>query len=116
MSDVEEAPEGAEKKGFQFPSTMTLLILVTLLVWIAAFLIPSGTYQHDENGVPQPGSFQQIDSPQDAASVSATSSWRRSTVSTDCRTRRPGRSSRSASAGCSAPSGCSRSCSRSARS
>jgi uncharacterized ion transporter superfamily protein YfcC len=66
MSDVEEAPEGAEKKGFQFPSTMTVLILVTLLVWIAAFLIPSGTYQHDENGVPQPGSFQQIDSPQDA--------------------------------------------------
>jgi uncharacterized ion transporter superfamily protein YfcC len=44
---------------------MTVLILVTLIVWIAAFLIPSGTYQHDENGVPQPGSFQEIDSPQD---------------------------------------------------
>jgi uncharacterized ion transporter superfamily protein YfcC len=66
VSDVEEAPAGAEKKGFQFPSTMTVLILVTLLVWIAAFLIPSGTYQHDENGVPQPGSYEQIDSPQDA--------------------------------------------------
>jgi uncharacterized ion transporter superfamily protein YfcC len=44
---------------------MTVLILVTLLVWIAAFLIPSGTYQHDENGVPEPGSYQRIDSPQD---------------------------------------------------
>jgi uncharacterized ion transporter superfamily protein YfcC len=66
MSDVDTAPEEPEqKKGFQFPSTMTVLVLVTLLVWIAAFLIPSGTYVHDENGVPQPGSFRQIDSPQD---------------------------------------------------
>ena len=63
MSDAAE-PD-AEKKDFQFPSTMTVLILVTLLVWIAAFLIPSGTYEHDENGVPQPGSYREIDSPQD---------------------------------------------------
>ena len=68
MSTVDEAPgpsEPEEKKGFQFPGTMTVLILVTLLVWIAAFLIPSGMYEHDENGVPQPGSYREIDSPQD---------------------------------------------------
>jgi hypothetical protein len=67
VSDVDTTPAKTEpeKKGFQFPSTMTVLIIVTFLVWIAAFLIPSGTYQHDENGVPQPGSFQEIDSPQD---------------------------------------------------
>jgi uncharacterized ion transporter superfamily protein YfcC len=67
MSDVNAAPAEPEekKKGFQFPSTMTVLIIVTLLVWIAAFLIPSGTYEHDENGVPQPGSYREIDSPQD---------------------------------------------------
>jgi uncharacterized ion transporter superfamily protein YfcC len=64
MSDEVVAAE-PEKKGFQFPSTMTVLILVTLLVWIAAFLIPSGTYEHDENGVPTPGSYREIDSPQD---------------------------------------------------
>jgi uncharacterized ion transporter superfamily protein YfcC len=65
MSELEEAPAEPEKKSrFEFPSTMTVLILVTLIVWIAAFLIPSGTYQHDENGVPVPGSYQQIDSPQ----------------------------------------------------
>ena len=64
MSDEAVAAE-PEKKGFQFPSTMTVLILVTLLVWIAAFLIPSGTYEHDENGVPTPGSYREIDSPQD---------------------------------------------------
>jgi uncharacterized ion transporter superfamily protein YfcC len=69
MTETGEAPSAAEPQekdgGFRFPSTMTVLILVTLLVWIAAFLIPSGTYEHDENGVPQPGSYQQIDSPQD---------------------------------------------------
>jgi uncharacterized ion transporter superfamily protein YfcC len=64
MSDETVAPE-PEKKGFQFPSTMTVLVIVTLLVWIAAFLIPSGTYEHDENGVPAPGSYREIDSPQD---------------------------------------------------
>ncbi|HET6694975.1 MAG TPA: hypothetical protein VFG85_00595 [Gaiellaceae bacterium] len=57
-------PAEPEKKGFQFPSTMTVLILVTLLVWIAAFLIPSGTYERDETGVPAPGSYREIDSPQ----------------------------------------------------
>ncbi|HEY9458957.1 MAG TPA: hypothetical protein VIQ56_13725 [Gaiella sp.] len=68
MSDTGDAPstpEPEEKQGFQFPSTMTVLVIVTFLVWLAAFLIPSGTYVHDENGVPQPGSFQKIDSPQD---------------------------------------------------
>jgi uncharacterized ion transporter superfamily protein YfcC len=68
MSDVDtpvEPEPAAEKKGFQFPSTMTVLVIVTFLVWIAAFLIPSGVYEHDESGVPQPGSYRQIDSPQD---------------------------------------------------
>ncbi|HET9287906.1 MAG TPA: hypothetical protein VFO26_10130 [Gaiella sp.] len=65
MTETETAHEPPEKKGFEFPSTMTVLVLVTFLVWVAAFLIPAGTYQHDENGVPQPGSYRQIDSPQD---------------------------------------------------
>jgi uncharacterized ion transporter superfamily protein YfcC len=54
-----------EKKGFQFPSTMTVLVIVTFLVWLAAFLIPSGTYERSEDGVPEPGSYRQIDPPQD---------------------------------------------------
>jgi uncharacterized ion transporter superfamily protein YfcC len=63
VSAAPAEPE-AEKKGFQFPSTMTVLIIVTFLVWLAAFLIPSGTYERDENGVPAPGSYREIDSPQ----------------------------------------------------
>lgn len=57
--------EHQEEGGFRFPSTMTVLVIVTLLVWIAAFLIPSGTYRHDADGVPLPGSYEQVASPQD---------------------------------------------------
>ena len=58
------APETEDAKGFQFPGTLTVLILVTLLVWIAAFFIPSGTYERGDDGVPAPGSYREIDSPQ----------------------------------------------------
>ncbi len=64
MTDPTAPAAEPEKKGFEFPSTMTVLIIVTLLVWIAAFLIPSGTYDRDEDGIPEPGSYHQIDSPQ----------------------------------------------------
>jgi uncharacterized ion transporter superfamily protein YfcC len=65
IGEVEAEAKEPEKKGFEFPGTLTVLVIVTFLVWVAAFLIPSGTYQHDESGVPQPGSYEQIDSPQD---------------------------------------------------
>jgi uncharacterized ion transporter superfamily protein YfcC len=52
-----------EKKGFQFPGTMTVLVIVTFLVWLAAFIIPAGTYERVD-GAPTPGSYERIDSPQ----------------------------------------------------
>jgi uncharacterized ion transporter superfamily protein YfcC len=52
------------KKGFEFPGTLTVLVIVTFIVWLAAFVIPSGQYQHDESGVPTPGSYTRVDSPQ----------------------------------------------------
>jgi len=65
IGEVEAEAAGPGKKGFQFPGTLTVLIIVTFLVWLVAFFIPSGTYQHDESGVPVPGSYERIDSPQD---------------------------------------------------
>jgi uncharacterized ion transporter superfamily protein YfcC len=66
MSDPATAPAEPqeEKKGFQFPGTMTVLVIVTFLVWLAAWIIPAGTYERDEGGVPAPGSYQRVDSPQ----------------------------------------------------
>jgi uncharacterized ion transporter superfamily protein YfcC len=53
-----------QKKGFQFPGTLTVLVIVTFLVWLAAFIIPAGQYERDESGAPQPGSYGRIDAPQ----------------------------------------------------
>jgi uncharacterized ion transporter superfamily protein YfcC len=66
LSDAQAgpAPEAEEKKGFEFPGTLTVLVIVTFLVWLAAFLIPAGAYERDEGGSPIPGSYQQIDAPQ----------------------------------------------------
>src|SRR6187399_3040468 len=69
VSDDQQAttaePEEEKKKGFEFPGTMTVLVIVTFIVWLAAYPIPSGAYQHDENGVPVPGSYAEVSSPQD---------------------------------------------------
>lgn len=53
----------AEKRSFQFPSAVTTLVLVTLLVWAAALVIPAGRYQSDADGSPVPGTFEQVPSP-----------------------------------------------------
>src|SRR5690242_16999259 len=48
-----------------FPAPITILALVLVLVWAAAFLIPSGEYQLDAEGSPIAGSFKAIASPLD---------------------------------------------------
>jgi len=51
------------KSGFKFPGAVTTLAIVTVLVWVAVLFIPAGRYQHDADGSPVPGTFQQIPSP-----------------------------------------------------
>jgi uncharacterized ion transporter superfamily protein YfcC len=66
MSDEQAAaagPEEEKKRKFEFPGTLTVLVIVTFLVWLAAFLIPAGLYDRDD-GVPVPGSYSQVDAPQ----------------------------------------------------
>ncbi len=48
-----------------FPAPVTILALLLVLVWIAAFFIPSGAYQHDAGGSPIAGSFRFTPSPLD---------------------------------------------------
>lgn len=57
--------ETSTKKGFAFPSAVTTLTLVTILVWLAALLIPAGQYAEDADGSPIPGTYEQIPSPLD---------------------------------------------------
>ncbi len=53
------------KRGF--PSPLTILIGVLVLVWIATFFIPAGEYKLDAAGSPIAGSYQQIEAPHDFA-------------------------------------------------
>lgn len=52
-----------QRRRFAFPSAVTTLALVTVLVWFAALLIPAGQYQEDADGSPIPGTYEQIASP-----------------------------------------------------
>src|SRR5262245_22327556 len=59
----QEAPTPKAKRTFQFPSAVTTLVIVTLLVWIAALFIPSGVYKETPDGTPIPGSYHRVPSP-----------------------------------------------------
>ena len=59
----QEAPAPKAKRSFQFPSAVTTLVIVTLLVWIAALFIPSGAYKETPDGTPIPGSYHRVPSP-----------------------------------------------------
>src|SRR5262249_28726626 len=65
--DTEDASTQAshEKRKRGFPEPVTVLTVVLVLVWIAAFYIPSGQYQLDASGSPIPGSFRNIAPPLD---------------------------------------------------
>lgn len=63
-TDIDTASEAVPaKKKFQFPGAVTVLAIVAVLVWLATFFIPAGSYQHDADGAPIAGSYQQIPSP-----------------------------------------------------
>ncbi len=68
MTEVvaEEHPEAAGRppgKRFEFPTAITTLGIVTVVVWLAALFIPSGAYQLDPDGAPIPGTFHNVPSP-----------------------------------------------------
>lgn len=56
-------PSRASTRKFEFPSAVTTLALVSVLVWIAALFIPPGRYATDADGSPIPGTYERIASP-----------------------------------------------------
>lgn len=62
------APDGGApappKRRFAFPSALTVLVVVTLAVWVLAFFIPSGTYDRNEEGTPLQGTYHRAPSGQ----------------------------------------------------
>ena len=59
------APVPGQGRRSSFPAPITILLLVLVAVWVAAFFIPSGQYQLDAEGSPIAGSFQRIEPPLD---------------------------------------------------
>lgn len=52
-----------QKRKFEFPGPVTTLAIVTILVWLAALVIPPGKYAVDEDGSAIPGTYQRVESP-----------------------------------------------------
>ncbi|WP_435885538.1 YfcC family protein [Streptomyces subrutilus] len=49
---------------FRFPSALTVLALVTVAVWLLAFLVPAGQYDRDADGSPVSGTYHRVHAPQ----------------------------------------------------
>lgn len=51
------------RRKFTFPSAFSVLFGVTVMVWLLAFIIPTGAYRvSEETGGPVPGSYEAVDS------------------------------------------------------
>ncbi|MFJ6694850.1 YfcC family protein [Streptomyces sp. NPDC091272] len=62
--DPPPGPADGRRRRFSFPSALTILAVVTLGVWLLAFLVPSGTYDRDANGSPIQGTYHRVPSGQ----------------------------------------------------
>lgn len=47
-------------RTFAFPSAPTVLVIVTVAVWLLAFLVPPGAYDRDDKGAPVEGSYHRV--------------------------------------------------------
>jgi len=56
-------PSEPRQRKFAFPSAVTTLAIVSVLVWTAALFIPPGRYATDADGSPIPGTYERIESP-----------------------------------------------------
>jgi uncharacterized ion transporter superfamily protein YfcC len=54
-------PEGGKKRAF--PSSLTILAGVTIVVWALAFVIPTGTYDTKADGTPIQGTYHRTPNP-----------------------------------------------------
>ncbi|MFD8568296.1 YfcC family protein [Streptomyces sp. NPDC057694] len=61
---TETARQPDKKKKFTFPSALTVLAVVTIAVWLLAFLVPSGQYDRNDAGAPVEGTYHRVPSGQ----------------------------------------------------
>src|SRR4051812_7910380 len=50
-----------KKRSFALPSAYTILFALIVLVAAATWVVPSGTYDYNENGEPVPDTYHEVD-------------------------------------------------------
>ena len=86
----QEAPRHPTRK-WQFPSAFTVLAGVTLVVWVMAFVIPTGSYEvSEETGGAGPGELPRAETGLSFVDRLISCSWHPSTACTACRRRTAG--------------------------
>jgi uncharacterized ion transporter superfamily protein YfcC len=63
--------EESKKRQFTFPTAFTILFILLILIALATWIIPAGSYQLDADGAPIPGTYQQVPSNPQKLLVSA---------------------------------------------
>jgi uncharacterized ion transporter superfamily protein YfcC len=53
-------PRKEGKKKLTFPSAFTILFLLLVLIALATWLVPAGSYDYDEEGAPIPGTYHSV--------------------------------------------------------
>jgi uncharacterized ion transporter superfamily protein YfcC len=56
------APSKPPKKKFTFPSAFTILFILLVLIALATFVIPAGSYDYNADGQPIPGTYHSVPS------------------------------------------------------
>ncbi len=49
------------KKKFSFPSAFTILFLLLVVIALATWIVPAGSYDYDEEGSPIPGTYHEVE-------------------------------------------------------
>ena len=62
MADPTTTAPAEPRRGFRLPSAYTILFALIVLMAIATWLIPAGTYDLDKDGSPIPGTYHSVDS------------------------------------------------------
>ena len=60
MSDSTATAPAPKRHRFTLPSAYTILFALIVLMAIATWLIPAGSYQLDKDGAPIPGTYQEV--------------------------------------------------------
>jgi uncharacterized ion transporter superfamily protein YfcC len=60
-AEAQAVAPAEKKRGFHLPSAYTILFILIVIVAIATWIIPAGTYDYNADGSPIPGTYHQVE-------------------------------------------------------